>query len=63
VGKIKVVVYIVTAAVTSCSPVIILNVNPGSRAYIFGHLVAGISGLNPAEGMDVCLLYLYVGLG
>jgi hypothetical protein len=27
-----------------------------------GRLVAGIAGSNPARGMDVCLLYLYVVL-
>jgi hypothetical protein len=33
-----------------------LNADPGGRA------VAGIAGLNPARGMDVCLLCLYVVL-
>jgi hypothetical protein len=33
-----------------------------SKAYVCGRLVAGIAGANPAEGMDVCLLYLYVVL-
>jgi hypothetical protein len=29
---------------------------------VCGRLVAGISGSNPSEGMDVCLLCLYVVL-
>jgi hypothetical protein len=29
---------------------------------VCGRLVAGIAGSNPAEGMDVCLLCLYVVL-
>jgi hypothetical protein len=29
-----------------------------SKAQVCGHLVAGIAGSNPAEGMDVCLLCL-----
>jgi hypothetical protein len=33
-----------------------MNAHPGGRA------VAGVAGSNPAEGMDVCLLYLYVVL-
>jgi hypothetical protein len=33
-----------------------------SKAYVCGRLVAGIAGSNPAEGMDVCLLCLYVVL-
>jgi hypothetical protein len=33
-----------------------------SRAYVCGHLVAGVAGLNPARGMDVRLLCLYVVL-
>jgi hypothetical protein len=33
-----------------------------SKAKVFGRLVAGITGLNPAEGMYVCLLCLYVVL-
>jgi hypothetical protein len=32
------------------------------KAYICGHLVAGIAGSNPARSMDVCLLCLYVAL-
>jgi hypothetical protein len=31
-----------------------------SKALFCGHLVAGITGSNPAEGMNVCLLCLYV---
>ena len=31
-----------------------------SEAYVCSYLIAGIMGLNPAEGMDVCLLcWLY----
>jgi hypothetical protein len=33
-----------------------------SKAYVCGRLVAGIPGSNPARGMDVCLLCLYVVL-
>jgi hypothetical protein len=33
-----------------------------SKAWVCGHLVAGIAGSNPAQGMDVCLLCLYVVL-
>jgi hypothetical protein len=33
-----------------------------SNAQVFGLLVAGIAGSNPTEGMDVCLLFLYVVL-
>jgi hypothetical protein len=33
-----------------------------SKAYVYGRLVAGIAGLNPPWGMDVCLLCLYVVL-
>jgi hypothetical protein len=31
-----------------------------SKALFCGHLVAGITGSNSAEGMNVCLLCLYV---
>jgi hypothetical protein len=33
-----------------------------SKAYVSGRLVAGIACSNLAEGMDVCLLCLYVVL-
>jgi hypothetical protein len=33
-----------------------------SKAQVCCSLVAGIAGLNPARGMDVCLLFLYVVL-
>jgi hypothetical protein len=33
-----------------------------SKAWVCGRLVAGIPGTKPAEGMDVCLLYLNVVL-
>jgi hypothetical protein len=33
-----------------------------SKAYVCGCLVAGVAGSNAAEGMDVCLLCLYVVL-
>jgi hypothetical protein len=33
-----------------------------SKAKVCGRLVAGIAGSNPAWGMDVCLLCLYVVL-
>jgi hypothetical protein len=33
-----------------------------SKAYICGRLVAGVADSNPAWGMDVCLLCLYVVL-
>jgi hypothetical protein len=33
-----------------------------SKAYVCGRLVAGIAGSNPARGMYVCLLCLYVVL-
>jgi hypothetical protein len=33
-----------------------------SKAYVCGRLVAGVAGLNPIQGMDVCLLDLYVVL-
>jgi hypothetical protein len=36
--------------------------NKRSLADPGGRLVAGIAGSNPAEGMDVCILYLYVVL-
>jgi len=29
-----------------------------SKTHVFGRLIAGIVGSNPAEGMDVCLLCL-----
>jgi hypothetical protein len=31
-----------------------------SKALVYRRLVTGIAGSNPAEGMDVCLLCLYV---
>jgi hypothetical protein len=34
----------------------------GFKTYICGYLVAGIAVSNPDEGMDVCLLCLYVVL-
>jgi hypothetical protein len=36
--------------------------NALSKALVCGRLVAGVAGSNPAEGMDVCLLCLYVVL-
>jgi hypothetical protein len=33
-----------------------------SKAQVCGRLVVGVVGLNPARGMDVCLLCLYVML-
>jgi hypothetical protein len=33
-----------------------------SKAYVCGRLVAGVAGSNIAEGMDVCLLCLYIVL-
>jgi hypothetical protein len=33
-----------------------------SKTYFCGLLVAGIAGSNPADGMDICLLCLYVVL-
>jgi hypothetical protein len=33
-----------------------------SKAQVRGSLVAGVAGSNPARGMDVCLLCLYVVL-
>jgi hypothetical protein len=33
-----------------------------SNAQVWGRLVAGVAGWNPARGMDVCLLCLYVVL-
>jgi hypothetical protein len=30
------------------------------KAYDSGHLVVGVAGSNPAWGMDVCLLCLYI---
>jgi hypothetical protein len=33
-----------------------------TKAYICGRLVAGVADSNPARGMDVCLLCLYVML-
>jgi hypothetical protein len=33
-----------------------------SKAWVCGRVVAGITGSNPAEGMDVSLFYLYVKL-
>jgi hypothetical protein len=40
----------------------LIPVAAGSKAYVCGRLVAGIAGSNPALGMDVCLLCLYVVL-
>jgi hypothetical protein len=37
-------------------------VAPRSKAYVCGHLTAGVAGWNPARSMDVCLLFLYVVL-
>jgi hypothetical protein len=37
-------------------------VSARSKAQVCGRLVAGITGSNPDEGMDVCLLCLYVVL-
>jgi hypothetical protein len=37
-------------------------VDARSKSYVFCRLVAGNAGLNPAEGMDVFLLCLYVVL-
>jgi hypothetical protein len=34
-----------------------------SKAWVCGHSCAGIAGLNPAEGMDVCLLCVLSGRG
>jgi hypothetical protein len=31
-----------------------------SREQVLGRLIAGITGSNPAEGMDVCVLCLYM---
>jgi hypothetical protein len=33
-----------------------------SNALVCGRLVAGITGSNPARGMDICLLCLYLVL-
>jgi hypothetical protein len=33
-----------------------------SKEYVWGRLVAGIAGSNPALGMDACLLCLYIVL-
>jgi hypothetical protein len=33
-----------------------------SKAQVYGRLVAGVAVSNPAEGMDVCLLCVYVVL-
>jgi hypothetical protein len=38
------------------------SVSARSKAYVCARLVAGVAGSNPAEGMDVCLLCLYVVL-
>jgi hypothetical protein len=35
--------------------------DPSGRA-VCGRLVAGVAGSNPARGLDVCLLWLYVVL-
>jgi hypothetical protein len=37
-----------------------LNFSFDSTSYVFGRLVAGIAGSNPAPGIVVCLLCLYV---
>jgi hypothetical protein len=29
-----------------------------SKAYVCGRLLAGVAGSNPAEGMDVCCVYM-----
>jgi hypothetical protein len=39
----------------------VLSADPGGHA-VFDSLVPGIAGSNPADGMDVCLLCLYVVL-
>jgi hypothetical protein len=31
-----------------------------SKALVCGRLVAGIAGSNPAKGMDICLLCVYI---
>jgi hypothetical protein len=33
-----------------------------SKAWVCGRLVAGVAGSNPAQGMDGCVLCLYVVL-
>jgi hypothetical protein len=33
-----------------------------SKSWFCGRLVAGIAGSNPARGMDICLLRMYVVL-
>ena len=38
--------------VIQCMPI---PVAAWSKAWVCGHLLAGIVGLNPARGMDVCL--------
>jgi hypothetical protein len=32
-----------------------------SKACVFSHLLAGIAGLNPAEGMDICVVFIIQG--
>jgi hypothetical protein len=39
-----------------------ISVAARSKAYVFGRMVARVAGSNPIEGMDVCLLCLYVVL-
>jgi hypothetical protein len=29
-----------------------------SKAWVYGHSLAGISGSNPAGGMDVCVVFV-----
>jgi hypothetical protein len=38
-----------------------MRADPSGRA-VCGRLVAGVAGSNPAKGMDVCVLCLYVVL-
>jgi hypothetical protein len=33
-----------------------------SKTYVCGRLVAGVAGSNPARGIDVCILCLYIVL-
>jgi hypothetical protein len=49
----------VRACVRACVPI---PVAARSKAEVCGRLVTGVAGSNPAWGMDVCLLCLYVVL-
>jgi hypothetical protein len=39
-------------------PILSIPVAERSKARVYGHSLAGITGLNPAECMDVCVMWM-----